>query len=177
MKQFLIICGLFASLSIFAGTTNTNYLWSLTNVQTQFGYSATNKSFTNGITIGVGSLNITNTNAAVNITAFELTNKVSLLMSSNAYRVLMFKTNGQFVGTIFCASNAPGDKLWIYSIGFDSNQPTLGHPAYPYTVYHNSNFVHGVPGMTTNTLVAAPGSKTNQLQFSEGILTNIVNNY
>jgi hypothetical protein len=149
MKKLLILAILSIGLSVNAQSSSTNgSFWSITNLLAKFRYNGAG-AFTNTITHS-NTVNFASSNSYLSIAAY-----------SNRFFVYDNIGNQYMIG-----SNG------LLTVGYLTS-PNIVAQALTFTTLTNN----GVPGMTTNTLVSAPNSKTNLLQFSYGILTNVVNSY
>lgn len=199
MKYFYLLI-LITTLSSLGATPpappSTNILWSVSNLlyHFQFNGSGPPGAFTNKITILTNGMYLVGTNTLYSITYGDQAGNAFIITSSNNATRFFNQLNLGAAASPYTAeflvlsNNQPAiDRAWIYtSYGFPSNPPALGHPRFPYCIYA-TNYIsmNGVIGMTTNlpvagltnTGVAAGGYKTNLMQFSGGILTNVINNY
>lgn len=150
MKKLLILAILSIGLSVNAQSSSTNgSFWSVTNLLAKFRYNGAG-AYTNTITFS-NTVNLASSNAFFTLTFYS--NQFQLF--DNAGHTYFYGTNG-FVGfERIGASTINATSLSV--VGAITN--------------------NGAPGKTVDTLVSAPNSKTNLMQFSNGILTNIVNSY
>lgn len=151
-------------------STNTNYLFSVSNTFTKLQYDPSSKIFTNDISIqgSLSFLTTSNVRPHIRLGDQNTNNGVSVDLYSTNYGLSAILA-GDPTRALFTVSN------WFNIYYFQA----------PNIDATNAFYSMGVPGITTNinvagltnTGVAGGGYKTNRLMFSGGILTNVINNY